>query len=786
MFDDKINKIPEKGVQASYYSEDKGPSFFARNKIILISIIAFLAILVLFFGVYSFITSRVDETAEPWEEVNEDGSPMLPLIIDSEGNGNGDELKADIAQVEYLSFADFYDEQLEDIKDSTESYDLPINVKTDVSNYYEISRKIDLDEYISDLDNNGFALIDNPFRDSAPNFFSSFSLLRGKDIPILVTSDFLIYYYQNILKEAFKEIEGNIFYRDIWNINQKFFEISDARYRERLKNVGVVNDPVLEAQRLEAAYFATALELLSPKEGQIEEVYSSEAKFSLNDLNQFWFEVPDYLSDDVAEEVRLILLAKEEDKSPVFRYPRDYEKFEVPENYQTSAKLNNFYLATTWMNSVFPLYYKGSYCPECLLSREDWIINMITASYVSEDFSRNQDLKNQWARIYKVVSFFQGLRQELTYLHYDEALRGLFGDEYSIADIFSLDNPTREDNISALQSKVGEFSFSELEGSFNRGNKDERKNIGMRMLQESYWPTNYIFKELTSPNVTNHFSSQDIRRIKDNLYNSGCMNSRTSFYRCRGLGLDVINLVYDIPEDNNYFEENSNYQGYSGQADNIKNQLNIFTKYSWHNNNFWNTLNIIDTFLETNVISGLSFAVNNNWINKNINTALGTWVNIQLPADDFIPASYDIGDSSLAVGEFDYIEPNLHLTRELIANTRMLKDMFFSLEVIKDTDFSYFKLEDLEEKLTMVDRIIEKQLNKEALSYENNADINNLITQFMTKDSKEKSVKIEFPANDVSIIESIQGVKLLIVVYEKEGRKYFAVGPVFNYQESLK
>lgn len=111
-------------------------------------------------------------------------------------------------------------------------------------------------------------------------------------------------------------------------------------------------------------------------------------------------------------------------KSPVLLYQRDYRSFVVPEEYKSNAKLNNFYLNTKWLSSEFPLYYQDkNECPDCELDFDDWRVSMITSSFIAKDIFDSYELKNKWARIYKTLAFFKGLRGELTYVHYRDALK---------------------------------------------------------------------------------------------------------------------------------------------------------------------------------------------------------------------------------------------------------------------------------------------------------------------------------------------------------------------------
>ncbi|PIV52055.1 hypothetical protein COS18_00735, partial [Candidatus Falkowbacteria bacterium CG02_land_8_20_14_3_00_36_14] len=177
-------------------------------------------------------------------------------------------------------------------------------------------------------------------------------------------------------------------------------------------------------ERLEAEFFAVALELLKPADKQMNSNINlvDETKFKEQEVDKYTITIPDYLINNVAKEVGLIRKANSKGKSPNFLYIMDYNQFKVPDEYKASAKLNNYYLASKWMNAVFPLYYQSIDCPDCLLDKDDWLINMVAASYIAKDFSNNQDFKNQWAKIYKIISFFSGLRYDFTYLHYNEIL----------------------------------------------------------------------------------------------------------------------------------------------------------------------------------------------------------------------------------------------------------------------------------------------------------------------------------------------------------------------------
>ncbi|MFH1662195.1 MAG: DUF3160 domain-containing protein [Candidatus Falkowbacteria bacterium] len=778
MFIDKNKKQTEIQVPKNKKEEK-------NHEIAIVAIVIF-ALLIAAIGAFFYlkffkkqtqiITSPVATTTDENISTTTEEYGQLPGAYGGDENGNGNGNGGTDIRAENLTFADFYKKIEDDFTVNQSRIDFPINAKTDVSNYHAISRKIDLDDYLDDINSNGFSVFDNPFSGEADNFYDAYIELSKQEIPILLTSDFLIYYYQNILKDVFKEIESNVFYQDVWEINKTFYEIANAKYREKYKEVGITNDQILEAQRLEVAYFAVALELLKPKDNQInlDDAVVDSKKFSQEETLDFEFSLPAYLEDDVKKEIDLISKANNVEKSPVMLYETDYKKFLIPEEYKSNAKLNNYYLAINWIGSVFPLYYENNDCPDCLLDKDDWTVNMIAASFVANDFSLNQELKNKWAKIYKVISFFSGLRRDLTYLHYHDSLVELFGDDYKIEDIFSKDNESQEENLSKLQNKIASYEFLEIEGGINREDFLSRKDVGMRMLQELYSPDDYIFNKLTRPEVGEFLGNVDIKS------NTTSCNIDKKYYRCKWISSDIVNLISPISENDEYFTENTNYQGYKNQVSKLRNQLDNFNVDSWHNNNYWSMLDADRMFLDKNSEYRPIFIGNEAWKNKNINTILGAWVNLQLPADELIVNLQKEGSSlsmSSAGSDYDLIEPDLVLINELISNSDMLSQMLLAIEVINDSDFTYGKLSKLTNELKDIKRIVEKELKGEILDYDDSQVISSISKQYIVSKSGAKVLDIN------GRVENISGIKMLIMVHNSGDKKVFSVGPIFNYKE---
>jgi len=774
------NASPENNIP------ENRPANSLRRILLIIALVATVAILAtaIFFAIKKYWPTKNQPTNENNPISGEaTTTPTLPdLNQPDQATSTLDNLNFSDLAIEYLSFADFYEAPDNNLEVKLPEYKLPLNVKIEATNYYDLSRKINLDPGLEELNNNGFTIIDNPWYREAPDFFSIYNNLDQKQIPLLITSDFMIYYYQNVLKKAFKDIEENVFYDNLWSINQELYTAAKNRYEARLAAIGNVNDSILEGERLEMAFFAVSLELLKPASYQVitQGSLDDQNKFSPNDVNRFYFVIPPYLKDDVAREVKLIREATEKTKSPVMLYSRDYKEFTVPVDYRSNAKLNNFYLTTKWLNSVFPLNYRDKNCSDCLLDKEDWRINLIAASLISYDFSSLPELKNKWARIYKVISFFKGLREDLNYVHYRDSLIKLFGEDYQVDQLFDDRNKDAQANLEKLRQQLLAYDFSELQGAFNKKDSASKGFLGFKMLAEAYWPNSYLFGRLTTPAVDVYLGTEP---QKNNVTVCQILNVKR---RCNGFALDLVNLVNPIG-NNDYFIENTNYQNYSSEVTKIKSRLD--QDQIWQTTNYWFTLSLIKSFLEMNKQNLPLFAQSAQWRDKSLNTAAASWINLQLPLEKFsinqIFKGQGLNDFS-RYNENSYIEPNLNLVNELIANSNMLLKMFSTLRLDYEVGLASQNIQTAQNNLTALRKIIIKELTNEELTSDDNEIIINFAKQWKVEPAadKDKQLTLHYSQQKTSLKEDLGRLKLLVLIHQRDNNRIMSVGPVWDYRES--
>jgi len=758
-------------------------SLLSRKELFIIAIVA--AVIVIVGGGWWYLT-KVYWAPKPIEQpvVEEPVNQGLPGTLnpgEENSNSNQNEGNPDL-KGETVTFGAFYKKPSEALTVSIPGVKLPLNTKAQVVNYYEVARKINLDPAIANLNQDGFGMIANPFPKSTDDFLGSYYELNQRSVPIVVTSDFLLYYYQNSLKQIYKDIEASFFYESLWKITNDLYEEANGRYQERRQKLGVASDSLLEAERLEAAYFAAGLVLLSPENDQVNttEDLNDTRRFKPSEANRFNFTPPTYLSDDLNKEIQLIKEAKATAKSPVLLYERDYRDFKIPDEYSQTAKLKNFYLASRWYTSLFPLNFRDGSCSNCLLDREDWIINQSAAQLIAADMSANQSLKNEWAKIYKVISFFSGLRSELTYLHYESARSEEFG-EATLEEVLGVGS---FDRLKKIQSRVAALQFTSTEGAYSRTNAADKPILGMRLLQTPYWPSRSFYDRLTYDAVGYHNHPLNAQQQRAS-YVTAC-DERSKLYRCKGLGFDVLAPVLNQAAKSKFLLDNIDYERYGVQSQSIRKDLSVFDDVKWHNNNFWTVLFSVTSYINEK-IDVLAYQKSDRWFERKISSGLAALTNLSLPADTWQMAR-DRQSGGLETNgnptSLNYIEPDAVLADELVANTKMLFDALVSLGVVKDTDPRFT---DLSVKMSASRSIIRKELSGETISPDDYQFIADFVSQYRIEKAGSKQLSIQFndPKNNRSyqLKQSIGGLKLLLLIYEKDGKKILAVGPVFGYKE---
>jgi len=683
-------------------------------------------------------------------------------------------------KIEYLSFSDFYKTPAQDFSSQLKSYSWPINVKTDTDNYYETSRQFDLDPALAGLNNDGLGFIANPWDKDHPDFLGLYDKLVQTGAPVLITADFINYYYQNSLKQTYQDIESRVFFDNLWTINKGLYLVAKDRYETRFDSATSANDPLKEGARQELAYLAVALELLKPTQAQINlnKDLVLPDKFNSLEAESFNYILPAYLKSDVDRELKLIREAKAKtSKSPVLFYAKDYTIFAVPKEYRANPRLNNFYLAARWLNALWPLNYKSQACPDCLLDKDDWRVSLTAAALLSKDLGDQPELKQRWARIYKIIYFFKGLREDYNYVYYRDRLSALFGPEADPMTLFATDNKEAEANLEKWRQDLLQADFSELAGGFRSTHPERETKLGLKFMADFYWPNDYIFSRLTAPAVGAYQGSGPKNVL------SGCW-LKGIYSRCHGLALDAIGLVQTPDKSNNYWRENTDFKAYADNLDSLRASLS--SDQIWHSSGYWSTLAYIKIGLDSKSV-GPEQSKTRAGRSQTLKSALAALINWQLPLDKWSLTPTGASGAlktDLPVPDNIYIEPRLNQIQELAAESEMITEMFKALNLSEEANVAVLRLQSLSSDLNDLAAVIKKELSNEALSSEDKQTILAWLGAYKTDQAGAKQLSFTPGADNKYIKEDLSRLKLMLMVNQQADRKFLTIGPVFDYQES--
>jgi len=668
------------------------------------------------------------------------------------------------------------------------AYSLPLGeVKEQVINYRDFSRKINVESALSKLTTNGFVVISNPFDPKIADWERGYKIIRDEGLPIFITADSVVGVYQNTLHVIYKEIEQEIFYPSIWELLKEMHGQAKKRYETKHQQLGIESDTITEANRLELAYLTVALKLLKPDSSQVKESLTAETTFfTPHEASIYKISVPDYLEDEVRQEIKLIGSKTKKAKSPIFLYQKSYAKYSIPSQYQTSEKLKNYYLAVTWLNDkLFPLWNKEKDCPDCSFYQQNHAINFLASLYLSSDLASNQNLKNRWANIYKSISFFRGLEVNLTYLDYHRALQDVFSQDYNLDQIFTTDSENIKTNISKLQEKIISYGFPQILS----GQNETKEKIGLRLLRSNHLLENELFSSLTGNSVGRYLKTDD----NSSPPFTACPSKKTPS-RCLATGLDLFNLLGNKTAQKTINElGDSSYEQYQQNLNTFVAQLGEFDQYTWHDNAYLSLLSALG-HLERNDYTGWpTFMQSNAWAKKTLSTSLAAWTNFHRDIN-FEKASLSNTSGLNPHFPYGYIEPQIEFYHQLAADITMIMDGFINLHIIDNLDNSFERLKSLKELLNQAIEISQKELANEALTTDNYNFINNFDKQVrgiigdIKKGNIQNSYTFNYSLTDKNQLnEKISGFNYLIAIYpDQAGRLFFAIGPVFNYNEQGK
>jgi hypothetical protein len=634
------------------------------------------------------------------------------------------------------------------------SYNLPLKTK-DISNWQKFSEKISLNsEAQSLLEKNGFVVIPTPenIKENPDDFASFYSTLKWKDLPIFITTDSLLHYYHIFFDTTLMKLERDLFYEDIWEMSEEFLNDAIQEYKN-------ADGDLKKSAKGNVAYFSVALKLLQPAKNQIisdktlkeeycfsgmsletckkmidgvKNQYGDKASykyFSEPESKKYDFEIPDFVKNEVEEEIELIEKHEGWKFSPIFIYKEDYSQYVPRGHYTKSEKLKNYFKTLMWYGRMTNLIKGSEDIPigkslrkiqeegvimsgeNGLISAYDAKIQTLQANLIAKKFLESENIQEKWNRMYAITGFFVGFSDDLGPYEYSAVLKSLFKDEkeiksqeigknYSeIKDTLSnlSYNPKIYSGLDAVQLVMPcpPLSDKDIQQLKIQAKTILENTKGFRLMGQRFTVDSYLFSEIVSPysgeyngpKLSLPTDKKPFTFFWDDEYSGYRENrpfswTKTAVSYCptsrevKGFprGLDVMALfgserAKEILEN----ENDTKYSDYEKKFSELKSEIDSFSTDDWFKNIYWNWLYVLKSLFGEFSSGHQTFMQTDAWQDKELNTALASWSELRHDTILYVKQSYTMaemgcGPEAPIVG---YVEPTPEFYARLLTLTKM-------------------------------------------------------------------------------------------------------------------
>lgn len=670
-----------------------------------------------------------------------------------------------------------------DVTAQVPQYSLPLET-SEIYNYEDFSQKIPLNpEQLELLKTNGFVVIDLPYA-SKEDIVDPYNDLEDDEVPIFITSDSLLHLYHIQFDETLRIIEEKEFYPKIWEMSLTLLEKMDEKYQA---SEGGAKD----AAKLNVAYLSVALSLLQPAEEQVcfeEHEWDCEpGLFTMEEYELHQFEVPEYVQEEVNQELELIKAHSGFTYSPIFTYNEDYSQYLPRGHYTRSEKLKNYFKVFMWYGRMSFLL-KGD-----LMDSEDIAKTQTTAAVLlSAEFADDEQLLEDWDRIYSVTAFYVGLSDDLGPYEYIGAMNEVFGNNVHPEDITS-------EKLDELKAKLAEYQPPKIYGGtgncevsppFTAEQADAclESTKGFRFMGQRFIPDSYMFSNLVGPYTGNYLGDGEPFTMA--FTDAGP-------WRVLPRGLDVMALLGSKKAMELLIElDDTNYENYTQQYEKLKDEFDSFDDAEWNKNLYWSWLYSLKPLLKEYGPGYPTFMQTEAWEEKQLTTALASWAELRHDTILYAKQSYTMIAESMPEPEPEkpvvgYIEPVPEFYNRLLALTKMTNQGLGDMDVLDES--SSYRLNNLEQILEKLVDLSSKELENEELTQEDyefikyfGEELEGVISEVEDKAKKTTIVAdVHTDGNTQQVLEEGVGyVKLIVVAYKvPDGRILVGAGPVMSYYE---
>jgi hypothetical protein len=363
--------------------------------------------------------------------------------------------------------------------------------------------------------------------------------------------------------------------------------------------------------------------------------------------------------------------------SPIFpAYPagEDYSQYVARGHYTKTPELTRYFLAMTWHGRM--------------TFRVSDPIETEAAAYVLYALDRatvgDRPARELWNEIYEPTVFFVGQSDDLTPVEYDLAFRPAFGPLKSAGEI------NNESKLTKFRAQIDELRAPEVLGMVITREDSEAQTKGLRFMGQRLVPDSFVFRKLVHPNVKERY-----------------LPSALDFFAALGSE-----------------RAQEHVEGSREYREKMEELVTLFRGYGtevYTQNLYWSWIYSLMPLLETTGEGYPTFMRSEAWLDKQLNTAMGSWT--ELKHDTILyskPVYAEMGAGGLPPPEpvppKGYVEPVPELYARVQSLAEMTRVGLSRRGMLDEKDKRALEL--LEQLAKQLGEIARKELFNKALSAE--------------------------------------------------------------------
>jgi hypothetical protein len=493
-------------------------------------------------------------------------------------------------------------------------------------------------------------------------FFTVYEQARYANLPPFVTSDSLLHVYHLLFDKVLRTAEKESFIPLLAALNQSMLAQTDAQY-QALKGTDWE-----DAAMRTVAFIGVGSKLL--------------------DANT---QIPAYAADLVAAEIANIEDAAGIIPSPIFpglEHGEDYTQYIPRGHYTTSEELTAYFKSMMWYGRMtFRLKTNDLEVGKAETRAALLLVQALRTAQVN-----GQPALNAWLDLYNPTVFFVGRSDDLTAFQYLDVIDAVYGPNAGLTAIAD------ESKLTTFIEAADQLPPPQILGLVISVTDDEEDvTKGFRFMGQRFVPDAYIFRQLIYRNVG---TAENPRMLPKGLDVMAAMGSERAY-----------TLLDEMGE--------TSYANYPEQMAKMQTWTGSLTTEEWTETLYTTWLYTFYPLLEEPGDGYPQFMQSDAWLDKQLNTSLGSWAELKHDTILYAKQVYaELGGGGsnaprplLAQG---YVEPVPEFFARLSALTSMTIDGLDSRDLLNELDRN-----SLQRLLTLSDAfqvIAEKELRGEPLT----------------------------------------------------------------------